>query len=204
MKKKNQPSVNPNTLYSAGMVHDKKSIQRLATVQYDVFQIGRKFLFILVGIAMILIGALADLPIQAAGAIVFLGCFCLWFCKAPAQITANRMNAAINGAYPHTQLYFRENEIEITDGKEWFKLPYMGIQRIIQDDKYYYLFLTSSTSYMIDKTMVDPVDLVQFCTFLESHTGLLMEKPITLFRLNISSIIHRMKNAKARKDAKKT
>lgn len=187
-----------NTLFTAEMVQDEQTIRRLAVLQYDLFQAGRKLLFILLGIFMILFGIMADLPLQAAGIVVFLGCFCLWFRKAPAQITANRMVAAIGGAYPHTKLYFHQDGADITDGKEWFHMPYHLVQRLVQDKKYYYLWLTHSTCYMIDKTTVEP-DLNRFQNFLEEQTGLLTEKPPTLFQFNIAAVIRQMKNAKAKK-----
>lgn len=187
-----------SALFTAEMVQDKQTIRRLAVLQYDLFQTGRKLLFILVGIFMIFFGVMADLSLQAAGIVVFLGCFCLWFRKAPAQITANRMVDAIGGAYPHTKLYFHQDGADITDGKEWFHMPYHLIQRLVQDKKYYYLWLTHSTCYMIDKTTVEP-DSNRFQNFLEEQTGLLTEKPPTLFQFNIAAVIRRMKNAKAKK-----
>lgn len=199
MKKVTASQDNRDTVYSAGMIHDENSIRRLAALQYDLFQMWRKLLYIVTGVFLILFGVMASLPLQAAGSIVFLGCLCLWFCKASAQITANRMIAAIAGAYPHTELYFCRDKVEITDGRSWFHLPYRLIQRVVQDDRYVYLFLNASTSYMIDKSMVDPRDLSGFQSFLEEHTGLLTETPPTLFRLNIAALIRRVKNTKTMK-----
>lgn len=193
-------------MYSAGMTHSESSINRLAVLQYDLFQIWRKLLFIAAGVLMILFGVMGGLPLQAAGITVFLGCLCLWFCKAPAQITANRMVAAIAGAYPSTELYFCSDKVEITDGKDWFHMPYQLIQRVVQDNQYMYLFLNASTSYMIDKSTVAPGDLSSFQRFLEEHTGLLTETPPTLLRLNIAALIRRIKNVKAvkRRELRKT
>lgn len=196
MKKVTAPPDKKDIVYSAEMTHSESSICRLAAVQYDLFQIWRKLLFIAAGVLMILFGVMADLPLQAAGVIVFLGCLCLWFCKAPAQMTANRMIAAIAGAYPRTELYFCRDGVEITDGSGWFHMPYQLIQRVVQDNKYLYLFLSASTSYMIDKSRVEPGDLPGFQRFLEERTGLLAETPPTLFRLNIAALIRRRKNAK--------
>lgn len=182
--------------YSAGMIHSESSIRRLAVLQYDLFQPWRKLLFIAVGMAMLLFGVMADLPLQAAGTIVFLGCLCLWFCKAPAQVTANRMNAAIGGAYPQTELYFCREAVAVTDGSDWFQMPYPLVQRMVQDNQYVYLFLSASTSYMIDKSTVLPCNLSGFQSFLEDRTGLLVENPPTLFRLNIAALIRRIKNTK--------
>ena len=196
MKKVTASPDKKDIVYLAEMIHSESSICRLATVHYDLFQIWRKLLLIAVGVFMILFGVMADLPLQAAGIIVFFGCLCLWFCKVPAQITANRMIAAIDGAYPHTMLYFCRDRVEITDGSDWFHMLYQLIQRVVQDDTYVYLFLNASTSYMIDKSTVEPNDLSGFQRFLEEHTGLLTETPPTLFRLNIAALIRRAKNAK--------
>lgn len=202
MKKVTASPDKKDIVYLAEMIHSESSICRLATVHYDLFQIWRKLLLIAVGVFMILFGVMADLPLQAAGIIVFFGCLCLWFCKVPAQITANRMIAAIDGAYPHTMLYFFRDRVEITDGSNWFYMLYQLIQRVVQDDTYIYLFLNTSTSYMIDKSTVKPSDLSGFQRFLEAHTGLLTETPPTLFRLNIAALIRRVKNAKTIKHRK--
>ena len=189
-----------NALYTAGMVHNEKSIRRLAILQYDLFQPYRKYVILLAGFAMILFGFFGGLNLQGAGVCVFLGCLCLWFSKAPAQVTANRMVEAIRGKYPHTELYFREEEVAVTDGKDWFYMPYGMIQRVIEDKEYYYLWLTRATSYMIDKSTVAPADQKAFKAFLEAQTGLLTEAPPTLLRFNMGALRRRVKNAKARKN----
>jgi len=187
-----------NALFTAEMVQNEQTVRRLAVLQYDLFQTGRKCIFVLAGLFMILFGVIADLPMQAVGIAVFLGCLCLWFRNAPAQITANRMAAAIGGAYPHTKFYFRADGVDVTDGKEWFHMSYSLIQRVVQDKKYYYLWLSRSTSYMVDKAAVEP-DLARFQDFLEEQTGLLTENAPSLFQLNIAAVTRRLRNAKARK-----
>jgi len=189
-----------NALFTAGMAHNEKSIRRLAVLQYDLFQPYRKIVILLAGFAMILFGFFGGLNLQGASVSVFLGCLCLWFSKAPAQVTANRMVDAIRGKYPRTELYFREEEVAVTDGKEWFYMPYSMIQRVVQDKEYYYLWLTRATSYMIDKATVDPADLKAFQSFLEGKTGLLMEYPPSLLRFNLSAVVRRIKNVRAQKN----
>ena len=188
-----------NALYTAGMVHSEKSIRRLAILQYDLFQPYRKYVIMAAGAAMIVFGFFGGLNLQGAGVCVFLGCLCLWFSKAPAQVTANRMVEAIRGKYPRTELYFREEGVAVTDGKDWFRMDYEMIQRVVEDKEFYYLWLTRATSYMIDKTTVEPADQKAFKAFLEQKTGLLTEAPPTLLRFNLGAVLRRVKNAKARK-----
>ena len=198
---KNKPASHDysNALYTAGMVHNEKSIRRLAILQYDLFQPYRKYVILAVGFAMILFGFFGGLNLQGAGVCVFLGCLCLWFSKAPAQVTANRMVEAIGGKYPRSELYFREEEVAVTDGKEWFYMPYGMIQRVIEDKEYIYLWLTRATSYMIDKATLEPADQKAFKAFLEARTSLLTENTPSLFRFNLGAVRRRVKNAKARK-----
>lgn len=198
MKKTNASYHPSDARFTASMLQNEQAVRHLAELQYDLFQPGRKLVFVLAGCAMIVLGVMLDLTLAAAGIMVFMGCVCLWFRRAPAQITANRMVAAINGAYPRTELYFRDDKVDVTDGKKWFSMPYDLIQRIVQDQKYYYLWLTHATCYMVDKATVEP-SLDSFGHFLEEKTGLLAEAPPSLFRLNIASFIRRFKNSRARK-----
>jgi len=43
-----------NTAFTAVIKHDEKSITRLAKVQYNVFQMGKKAIFVLSGVFLIL------------------------------------------------------------------------------------------------------------------------------------------------------
>lgn len=200
--KKNASYKPSDARFSASMHQTEETVRHLAELQYDLFQPGRKLVFVLAGCVMIVLGVTLDLTLAAAGIMVFMGCVCLWFRRAPAQITANRMVAAINGAYPRTELYFREEVVDITDGKKWFSMPYGMIQRIVQDQKYIYLWLTHATCYMVAKASVEP-DLDKLQSYLEEKTGLLAEAPPTLFRLNIAALIRRVKNDRARKAREK-
>ena len=199
---KNKPASHDyaNAVYTAGMVHNEKSIRRLAVLQYDLFQPYRKYVILAAGAAMIVFGVFGGLNLQGAGVCVFLGCLCLWFSKAPAQVTANRMVEAIRGKYPRTELYFREEEVAVTDGKDWFYMDYEVIQRVVEDKGYFYLWLSHATSYMVDKATLEPADQKAFKAFLEAKTGLLTEAPPTLLRFNLGALRRRVRNAKARKD----
>jgi len=188
-----------NTAFTAVIKHDEKSITRLAKVQYNVFQMGKKAIFVLSGVFLILLAVFGNLNLQAAGVLAFIGCMLWWFSDFPARITAVRMNQAIGKKYPKVEYYFYEKEVSITDGKEWFHMPYSIVQRFFEDKEYWYLFLTTSTSYMIPKDSLKKGDAQKFTTFIENRTGLKAEKPVAVMGLSIKSIVTRIKNSRARK-----
>lgn len=86
MKKVTASPDKKDIVYLAEMIHSESSICRLATVHYDLFQIWRKLLLIAVGVFMILFGVMADLPLQAAGIIVFLDACVCGFVKFPHKL----------------------------------------------------------------------------------------------------------------------
>lgn len=92
-----------NTAFTAVIKHDEKSITRLAKVQYNVFQMGKKAIFVLSGVFLILLAVFGNLNLQAAGVLAFIGCMLWWFSDFPARITAVRMNQAIGKKYPKVE-----------------------------------------------------------------------------------------------------
>ena len=192
-----------NTAFTAVIQHNEKSITRLAKVQYNAFQLGKKAIFVLSGVFLILLGVFGNMDIRAAGALAFMGCMIWWFSDLPARVTAARMNQAIGKKYPKVEYYFYEKEVAITDGKEWFHMPYKIVQRFFEDKEYWYLFLTVTTSYMIPKDALKKGDAQKFTTFIENRTGLKAEKPAAIMGLSLKGIITRIRNARSRKSNSK-
>ena len=191
-----------NCAYSAVIQHDEKTITRLAKVQYNAFQLGKKAIFVLSGVALIFMAVFVELDIRFAGTLAFIGCMLWYFSDFPARVTAVRMNQAIGKKYPKVEYYFFEKEASITDGKEWFHMPYHIVQRFFEDKEYWYLFLTTNISYMIPKASLKKGDAAKFTTFIENRTGLKAEKPVAVMGLSIKSILVRIRNRKAAKTKK--
>ena len=192
-----------NCAYSAVIQHDEKTITRLAKVQYNAFQLGKKAIFVLSGVAMIFMAVFMELDIRFAGTLAFIGCMLWYFSDFPARVTAVRMNQAIGKKYPKVEYYFFEKEASITDGKEWFHMPYHIVQRFFEDKEYWYLFLTTNISYMIPKETLKKGDASKFTTFIENRTGLKAEKPVAVMNLSLKTIITRIRNRKAQKATQK-
>ena len=191
-----------NCAYSAVIQHDEKTITRLAKVQYNAFQLGKKAIFVLSGVALIFMAVFVELDVRFAGALAFIGCMLWYFSDFPARVTAVRMNQAIGKKYPKVEYYFFEKEASITDGKEWFHMPYHIVQRFFEDKDYWYLFLTTNISYMIPTASLKKGDATKFTTFMENRTGLKVEKPVAVMNLSIKTIITRIRNRKAAKTKK--
>lgn len=183
--------------YTAVMKHSEDSIRRLTKVQYNAYQVGKKFLFLLAGGVLILVAVFGGMSLSASGVIAFIGCMIIWFSNFPAQLAAAQMNRAINGKYPRVEYYFFDEAVDITDGKEWFTLPYKGIQRFFEDKEYWYFFLTTNTSYMIPKSTLKKGDASKFTTFIENRCGLKAEKPVAALNIRLGTLIRHFRNKRA-------
>lgn len=180
------------------MQHDEQTIRRLAKIQYDTFSAKRKLIWYGICILCILAGILGNLSDTARILLIGFGGIVIVNIGITGKFKADDTLQAIKthgGTFPCTTLTFQENGITVQESGIdhcTSKLRYDSIVRLIEDDAYFYLFISNTAAYMLPKNAPSIKEQSQqeaWRTDLCRKTGLSFSRPFRLLRFNLKELL---------------
>lgn len=177
------------SIYTARVTFSADAFKRGAKVQASVFSAGRRLFLLLLGFAMVIIGAFVmGGKTVLSVLIVAAGCFLVTGVNAGANSLADKAIKSMNGVYPTVNYFFGADcfKHSTTPGLE---LSYSSVLRLVQDDRYLYIYEKDMTAFLIDKEKVFGKGRVEgFMEFMVKKTGREWIWPMTIKYLKINNI----------------
>lgn len=162
--------------FTADIQHDKETFYRLARVQYRLYGAAGKVFTILCGAALIAAALFWVKSTSFRMVLIFFGCWTISCWVLPEKRTAERLVKAVKGDFPHTCYRFDADVLAATAYGSTTQIPLATICGTYEDAEYWYLFLNSSSAYMVKKNSLQPADPEGFETYLKDKTGCTMER----------------------------
>ncbi len=161
--------------FQASIHHNEASVNGFAKAQFLLFQNKRRIVQILLGVGLLILGAV--LPEQRSWSLVLIiaGCLILMDLPYVPRRTAQQIlkSSQILG---EVEYEFTDVRIWVRAGESETETPYSKICRLAEDKVYFYLFLNKGMAYTIAKNSLNPNDAEGFHDMLKQQTGLLWEK----------------------------
>lgn len=138
---------------TASIQHSEQTIRLLCRTQYSTFHFRQKAVQCVAGLALILCGLYGTFGDWGVIAI-FLGCWILVSLNLPASNLAKQTINQLHGQYPKARYKFSRDEFTLLGENGKTSVPYGKLIRLVEDDKYAYLFAGELVTYMVDKGTV--------------------------------------------------
>lgn len=168
--------------YTAKMEHNSKTIEKLVETQQRVFQFGQRVGYMLISALLIIYGLYADKSMYTSYLALFAGCVMVTGLSFNTKRHAQALVKQMEGNFPKSNYTFTDQGF--TDYSEGDIIPYQKLYRLVEDQKYLYLYVNKQSAYMVDKSTVlrgTPSDLKNF---LSSKTALNWTRPNSLLNLS--------------------
>ena len=175
--------------YTASMKHNEDTIYRLSATQYNVFGGWTKVILLLLSGIWIYLGTCSNMEYGLKLLCLMVGCFFVTGINFPARWNAEKYLKQLNGKNLETEYCFDENSFSFCapgDKKHAADICYSKIIRLVDDNRYIYLFLNKYGAYMLDKETLCPADIDAFQAMLQERTGLKWKKVKSKQRRNVA------------------
>lgn len=139
--------------FTARMQYTEQTIRLLCRTQYNTFHFRRKALQCAAGLALALSG-LYGLFGDWGAIVIFLGCWLLVSLNMPAYSLSKQTLEQLGGHFPKARYKFDRDQFTFFGENGETAIPYGKLVRLVEDDKYAYLFLGELVTYMVDKSTV--------------------------------------------------
>lgn len=173
--------------YSGKIVHTEKTIETLYRTQYYSYDKARILIRLGIGLACVISVFLATLPTWAKALLLLVGAWLIVSKDFPAQIRADRVLQERKSALPQMNYVFYDDHMSVS-GEGSMNIGYQKLQRLVEDDRYFYLFLSRDSVCMMDRESLTPKKPEDFHRFLENQSGLHWRREKSLLTMNLSDL----------------
>lgn len=162
--------------YTVNMTHSEKTFQRLARMQYDLFEQKNRMSRSAISLVCMAAGVLNFQQWWGALLIVYAS-YLTSSTYAAADHTARKLTRGIKDsgmAFPASRFEFQDHAMNIIALPENVSsgdpFPYGDVLKLGEDDEYFYLFRNQHGGYMVPKAELGPEE-DDFRAFMEGKTG---------------------------------
>lgn len=173
----------------ASMQHTKETIQRLSRVQYNTYCQGQRLTALIFSMVLLVLGASGKFGQTTSLVLIFIGCWAFTGMNVPADRNAKKIIDMAKGDFPASEYHFEEKAIRILGDGQENTLSYSDIYSLICDGPYLYLFINSSSAYMVALREMEDTRQEQLKTLLREKTGLPLERPGSLKTLSLATLL---------------
>lgn len=177
-------------IYKAEIKHNEKTVQDLYRTQYYVYEKTRIFIRFLIGLAMIIMAVSVSMPVWARCILLLIGAWIVSSPDFPAQVRSDKVIQIRKGNFPTIKYEFYDDKIKISDKKSE-NILYKDLTKLINDQKYFYLFITKNSVCMIDKEYFFDNGTEKFMRFIENKTGMKFRTQKSVFALNLHDLLNK-------------
>lgn len=180
-------------IYKASINHTEKTVRELYKTQYFCFDKTRLISRYIAGFILILISVTLQFSLILKGIFLLVGAWLVSTPDFPSQVRADKNLDARKNPLPVMSYEFYDDKIKLS-GEGACDITYDKIKILIQDTKYFYLFISKNSACMIDKSTLENLD--GFMNFIEEKTKTKWRVQKSFFSMNFQDLIREFKKKK--------
>lgn len=184
--------------FHGGIKHTEHTVEQLYKTQYYTYEKPRILIRLGIGVALAVGALTAAIPTWSRAVLLLLGCWFMASRDFPSQIRADRAMQARKATLPDMEYDFSEDHVYVT-GEGSMNIKYKKFTRLVQDEKYLYLFLAKDSLCMLERESLRPAGAENFMAFIEEKTGLSWRREKSLLSMNLWDVKQLIKDHKQRK-----
>jgi hypothetical protein len=181
--------------YSAKIDHTEKTIELLYKTQYYAYSKLRILARLLIGLAMVVVALMVDIPTWGKGLLLLFGAWLLASKDFPAQTKADKALQERKAALPSMSYQFFGDRV-LLSGEGSMNIPYKKFARLAEDKEYLYIFMSKDSVCMIDRATIKPQPDQDFMKFISDKTGLQWRREKSFLAMNFWDLRQMLKDRK--------
>lgn len=169
--------------YTARIVHTERSIDTMFRTQYYTYERLQIVVRVVIGVVLAALALLLSMPMWLRGLLLLAGGWLIGARDFPSQIRAAKAAEGRHGVLPTMEYEFYDGNLRLS-GEGSMSISYKKIERLVEDEKYLYLFLSKDSVCMIDKETVRPKKVEELMKLLSEQCKQPWKKEKSLLSLN--------------------
>lgn len=186
--------------FEAIMVYDDDTIRRMFKTEYYTYERLRLVGRYVLAIALIAAALLSGMPTIPQAICLMIGAWLFISPDFPSKVRAEGVIQQRGGQTSTVEMTFDGKAIGIGNG---LTIAYDEIDRLIEDNQYYYIFRDRQTAVMVPKGGVRNGSDGAFRSYIEEKTGKAFAVNKNILNMNLKDILAMLRDEIAHKKARK-
>lgn len=186
--------------FEAAMVHDDETIRLMFKTEYYTYEKTRLLARYVLAIALVAAALLGGMPTIPQALCLMIGAWLFITPDFPSKVRAEGVIQQRGGQTSGVQMTFDEKKIGIGNG---LTIAYDEIDRLIEDERYYYIFRDRQTAVMVPKGSVSGGSEEDFCDHIEQKTGKQFAADKSILTMNLKDILNMLRSEMAQRKARR-
>ena len=186
--------------FEAIMVYDDDTIRRMFKTEYYTYERLRLVGRYVLAIALIAAALLSGMPTIPQAICLMIGAWLFISPDFPSKVRAEGVIQQRGGQTSTVEMTFDGKAIGIGNG---LTIAYDEIDRLIEDNQYYYIFRDRQTAVMVPKGGVRNGSDEAFRSYIEEKTGKAFAVNKNILNMNLKDILAMLRDEIAHKKARK-
>lgn len=186
--------------FEAVMVYDDDTIRRMFKTEYYTYEKLRLIGRYVLALALIAAALLSGMPTIPQAICLMIGAWLFVTPDFPSKVRAEGVIERRGGQKSSVTLAFDGKSVGLGNG---MTIPYTAVDRLIEDDRFYYVFRDRQTAVMVPKDGVTVGNPEAFRGYIEEKTGKRFETNKNLLNMNLRDLIAMLREEMAQRKARK-
>lgn len=172
--------------FEASMVFTDDTIRRMFRTEFYSYELPWRLLWTGIGAGLILAALFTGLSTAVKAFFLLAGCLMLSMPDFLSRIQAEGVIMQRGGAVSKVAYEVTSSGISIEGGRQ---LPFKKVDRLVEDDQYYYIFQSRQNAVMLPKEGIRRGSSQELGAFISQMTGKSWKRSRSLWSLTLKDLI---------------
>lgn len=181
--------------FEAAMIFNDETIRLMFRTEYFTYEKMQLLTRTAMGAGLVLLALFAGLATVFKVPCLMLGCWLFISQDFPSRVQAEGVLQQRGGQESRVTCRINDSGIHVENGT---RMAFAEVDRLVYDDRYYYIFKDRQTAVMLPKNALLPNSPERFEKFLAGQTGKSWQRCTGLMNMNLKELRQMMRDRAGR------
>lgn len=177
--------------FEAKVIFNDETIRRMFRTEFYTYEGMQRLVWLAVAFALVMLALFVPIPTVVKVLCLLVGCAMFAMPDFLSRVAAEGVIMQRGGAESTVSCRINAGGVDVENGAH---IPFDKIDRLVEDDQYFYLFQSRQMAVMIPKGSLLPANPERFAKVLAKATGKDWQQPKSLWGLNLKDLIQMVKD----------
>ena len=172
--------------FEAAVTFNDETIRRMFRTEFYTYEGVQRIGWLGVALGLVALALLAPIPDVCRVLCLLVGCVMFAMPDFLSRVQAEGVIMQRGGAETRVACRIHEGGVYVENGAH---IPFTRIDRLVEDDEYFYLFQSRQMAVMLPKAGLTPASPERLAKFLAKKTGKSWQRPRSLWSLTLKDLL---------------
>lgn len=177
--------------FEATIFFNDETIRRMFRTEFYTYENFQRLLWLAVAFALVALALFVPVPTAVKALCLLLGCTMFAMPDFLSRVAAEGVIMQRGGAESSVKCRINDSGVFVENGTQ---IPFEQLDRLVEDDQYFYLFQSRQLAVMLPKSALLPNSPERFARFVAKASGKDWQRTKSLWGMNLRDLIQLFKD----------